>query len=235
MSNNNNTRVCKVCHQEFPETFDYFSRRPNCKNGLLPTCKTCMTIKRGATQRKFPAPEGMKCCTKCKQIFPATTECFFVHNGKKASKSGLAPTCKACSRARDNDNAKQWYYDNKDRVLIERRQDYKRDPEKKIASVRDYAKRNPQKIYAIQRNRRARKKMAEGSHTADDIKRLYEDQDGRCLYCGITLFDRYHVDHMIPLVQGGSNAPENLAIACSLCNLSKHGKTISQWEQARGW
>lgn len=34
----------------------------------------------------------------------------------------------------------------------------------------------------------------------------------------------YHVDHVIPLVQGGSNGPENLVISCPLCNVSKGGR-----------
>jgi len=37
--------------------------------------------------------------------------------------------------------------------------------------------------YQQNRNRRARKYNAGGTHTAQDIERIYQDQDGRCAYC----------------------------------------------------
>lgn len=50
-----------------------------------------------------------------------------------------------------------------------------------------------------------------------------------CRYCGrqsdtIPL----HVDHVIPVCQGGTNDIENLITACADCNLGKGGKTIPQ-------
>jgi hypothetical protein len=48
---------------------------------------------------------------------------------------------------------------------------------------------------------------------------------GRCEYCGILQahipFAAFHVDHIIPRQHGGSDAPENLALACYHCNLHK--------------
>lgn len=37
-----------------------------------------------------------------------------------------------------------------------------------------------------------------------------------------------HVDHILPVCQGGTNDIENLITACSDCNLGKSGRTISQ-------
>lgn len=50
-----------------------------------------------------------------------------------------------------------------------------------------------------------------------------------CRYCGkqsdsVTL----HVDHIIPVCQGGTNDEENLITACIECNQGKAGRTISQ-------
>lgn len=85
---------------------------------------------------------------------------------------------------------------------------------------------------AANRRRRARKSGARGSHTGADILRQYETQRGRCYYCGVELASvKPHVDHVIPLDQGGSDSPENLVIACRFCNLSKHNRTPEQW----GW
>lgn len=38
-----------------------------------------------------------------------------------------------------------------------------------------------------------------------------------------------HVDHIAPLIQGGTNNPENLVAACAACNTSKGGRTPCQW------
>jgi len=50
-----------------------------------------------------------------------------------------------------------------------------------------------------------------------------------CKYCGrqsdvVPL----HVDHVLPVCQGGTNDPENLITSCEECNLGKGGKTIPQ-------
>ena len=48
-------------------------------------------------------------------------------------------------------------------------------------------------------------------------------RDGfRCIYCGATpMGTPLHVDHVIPVAEGGSNKPENLATACAQCNGGK--------------
>lgn len=48
-------------------------------------------------------------------------------------------------------------------------------------------------------------------------------RDGfRCLYCGGTpLQGALHVDHVVPLAEGGDNATANLVTACGECNLGK--------------
>lgn len=45
----------------------------------------------------------------------------------------------------------------------------------------------------------------------------------------------YHVDHIIPLSRNGTNWPDNLALACQLCNLSKNNHLLHEWEAIRGW
>lgn len=48
-------------------------------------------------------------------------------------------------------------------------------------------------------------------------------RDGfRCTYCGATpVIGPLHVDHVKPVVEGGTNDPSNLATACGACNLGK--------------
>ena len=59
-------------------------------------------------------------------------------------------------------------------------------------------------------------------------KRRFEvlRRDGfRCVYCGAKASEsELHVDHVVPVVHGGSNELSNLVTACIDCNLGK-GKT----------
>jgi hypothetical protein len=47
-----------------------------------------------------------------------------------------------------------------------------------------------------------------------------------CRYCGNIA---EHCDHVIPVVKGGDNHPDNLVAACAPCNLSKGSKTLAEW------
>ena len=80
---------------------------------------------------------------------------------------------------------------------------------------------HPEMKRARSRNHRALKREAEGSHTGDDIKALFEKQQGRCVYCNVKLGSDYHVDHIVALSKGGSNWPSNLQLTCSECNNRK--------------
>ena len=82
----------------------------------------------------------------------------------------------------------------------------------------------PERYAAYARNRRSKKKGNGGTHTAADVQAQYDYQGGRCFYCGVEVGEKYHVDHFMPLVLGGSNSPENLVIACPACNMAKSAR-----------
>lgn len=65
-------------------------------------------------------------------------------------------------------------------------------------------------------------------------------RDGfRCTYCGATPKEKeLHVDHLIPVALGGTDAPENLATACADCNQGKasttlEAETVAELDRAR--
>ncbi len=78
----------------------------------------------------------------------------------------------------------------------------------------------------------SRRSAAAGSYSRTDVDRLFQQQDGKCAYCSCKL-RRFHVDHIIPLARGGSNWPDNLALACTFCNLSKGAKTPEEFSVYR--
>lgn len=51
---------------------------------------------------------------------------------------------------------------------------------------------------------------------------IYKRDGGRCYLCQKELDAKsFHLDHLIPVSRGGSNEPNNLAVACPSCNKSR--------------
>lgn len=112
---------------------------------------------------------------------------------------------------------------------------YSINKDKKNEYVSEWQRQNPEKRSASERRRRGKLKNAKGTHTAQDVKDIYASQGGECVYCGADLSEGYHVDHIMPLVLGGSNWPENLQCLCPTCNLRKGPKHPDDWHKEIGF
>jgi len=88
----------------------------------------------------------------------------------------------------------------------------------------------------LDRNRRARMRGAEGKHTSAEIKTLAARQKYRCANptCRRPIKSGWHVDHIMPLILGGSNWIRNIQLLCPFCNISKHAKHPVTWAQKNG-
>jgi hypothetical protein len=61
------------------------------------------------------------------------------------------------------------------------------------------------------------------------VRSIVLERDGYvCTYCSNPT--RLHVDHVIPLARGGSNAFDNLVTSCGPCNQSKGPKLPEEWK-----
>lgn len=168
-------------------------------------------------RRRAPAPMGYKICCRCEETQPATTEFF----GRDiTSPDGFKYACKKCLKTYRVEHADYAvaYYAAADKEAYRER-------------ARQWRANHSEELRAITARRRARKRNAEGSHTADDIERQYAAQKGKCYYCGVKVGMSYHVDHAIPLSRGGSDGPENIVIACPSCNTKKRDKMPHEWAQ----
>lgn len=104
----------------------------------------------------------------------------------------------------------------------------KANREKARALKKAWRVRNPAAHAAHEAKRRARSAGASGEHSVWDLLLIFQAQAGACAYCAEPVTN-YHVEHMVPLSRGGSNGPQNLAISCPPCNLSKGRKTATEF------
>lgn len=145
---------------------------------------------------------------------------------------------KAKNADRVREQMRRWVEENREAVKKRKRADYHRHKGSIRERWREKYAASPEMreaAVAAASRRRARKLSAEGTHTPADLKRILEAQGHRCAYCGTDLRKaKKHIDHIMPLALGGSNAPSNLAYACAPCNLSKGARDPIDFAQERG-
>ena len=92
---------------------------------------------------------------------------------------------------------------------------------------------------ANRHRRRALKAKSGGVYSTSDTDVMLETQGNKCVYCDVDLIligkGRYHVDHRMPLVLGGTNNPENLQLLCPTCNLCKNATHPDEYEKRIGY
>lgn len=125
---------------------------------------------------------------------------------------------------------------NRAKVRQRRRKHREANKEKLAETYKAYAKANRPKLRAHERNRRERKRGAEGKHTYAEVQALAKVQKHRCANpaCARSIRTGWHEDHIMPLALGGSNWIKNIQLLCQPCNQSKHARHPIDWAQMNG-
>lgn len=211
-------KVCSKCKVEKPKA--EFNRNAKRKDGLRSECKGCMAAYKAANREKIAAQNAANYAANREKIAARAAAYRDANRGKIA----------AYGAAR---------YEAKREKLAVQMSAYRVANREKIASQEAaWRKANPEKTAAQDRNRRARKRNADGRHSAADVRAIFEKQRGLCANCQTKLFksgrQKFHVDHIMPLALGGSNWPANLQCLCKTCNLSKGAKDPIEWANQNG-
>lgn len=168
-------------------------------------------------------------------------ECIKIHNKKfywenKTSVSQRKAAYKVTNRQKIVAARKQKYKKEKEIQLKKTRDWYAANIDHARARRRRWIAKNRELHLSYLRNRRARRHGAEGSHTSADIAEILSLQNNRCANCsgifGETL--KPTVDHIVALVNGGTNYRRNIQLLCRRCNSSKNSRDSIEFARSAG-
>lgn len=97
--------------------------------------------------------------------------------------------------------------------------------------LRDYRRRNPDKVRERVQSRKRRKA---GRLPRGTVNRIGDAQRWKCAICRTSVAKHYHVDHIEPLARGGVHRPRNIQLLCPPCNVRKSAKDPIAYMQSLG-
>jgi 5-methylcytosine-specific restriction endonuclease McrA len=236
------TKRCRVCG--VPKTASEYYQRKDPAHGKENTCKVCVRairrayhakLLRDAVTRVIP---NEKTCARCQEMKPSDA---FAHD--VSNLDGLFSYCRDCQNARQRESA---HGSGRDRRQQAEKRYYQRDKRQRNeyalayrqAHRNDYNARacgyraaNPERVQHTNRQTRARRKGATGTYTRREWRALCAWFGNVCLRCGSD--GALSVDHVVPIILGGSNYIDNLQPLCRSCNSSKHTKHIDYRDPER--
>lgn len=113
---------------------------------------------------------------------------------------------------------------NPDKIIAYRDAWAKANPDKVAAASAVWSVKHSEARRAIGHRYRARVRASGESFTKKDIYAMMKQQNGKCVVCRVDISKKYHIDHIMPLILGGSNGKENIQLLCPHCNLTKGAK-----------
>jgi len=124
---------------------------------------------------------------------------------------------------------------NSEQIKIARSEYYSKNKEKLKLGRKKWEEKNPHAGQIRKQNRWARKR-AVGGRLSNGLKdKLYKLQRGKCACCNLPLGANYHMDHIMPIVLGGTNTDNNIQLLRQKCNNQKHTKHPVDFMQSRGF
>lgn len=135
---------------------------------------------------------------------------------------------------------RRWRSSNGDKVAERSRRWREENRERAKEQERNWRLSNPDRARAKVHARRAQQQGNGGRYTAQEWRDLCEQYGNRCLRCNRTDLP-LTVDHVKPLIQGGTSDISNIQPLCKSCNSSKGDKHIdyrpdagiARWIQAK--
>ncbi len=175
-------------------------------------------------------PTGYKLCRKCQKVKKIT-----LFNKNKDAKDYCTSQCKECQKANANKSYKgnkhkrrwkQYYQEHKEERREQSRAYYQEHKEERTVKHAAY-RATPKGRKAMARAHSKRAKSLKENVGIPYTRELVLDRDKAggtepiCYLCGLPITGTPHLDHVIPVVMGGSDCFTNIACTHDACNLKK--------------
>lgn len=221
---------CTKCNKEKPITD--FNKHKRYKSGYRSDCKSCNYI--------YYQENKERISIVTKVYYEANKEKIAKYHKVwyEANKEHVAKINKAYTEAnKEKIDAyrKDWLEKNREHHRSLTKAWREENREHFNANIREWKKANPELVRKYDRDRRLKKRNTVGDHTVSDIRNLFSLQKGKCAVCKTSISKGYHVDHIVALVNGGSNDKYNLQLLCAPCNLNKNRKDHIYFMQNKGF
>ena len=216
----------------------------------MPRTLTCADCGKPMQQKPTSRPQGQARCNDCRKANPAPrkrkpdtrkrgpygskkgncAECGKeIWRGSTSRPAGEA-RCQECRRTLPTVDASQRYSFNCEECGIQFRRAKKGARFCSTKCSGDYQSRTRQtralddpRVLRIHRETGA---PGLSSQRRAKLRAKWKQQAKPCVYCGALATT---IDHVLPLVRGGTNYEGNLAPCCHRCNSSKSGRTVIEW------
>ena len=160
----------------------------------------------------------------------------------KAWREANGDYAKASAKAKYKQNAeelkakaRQRYHADPERMRKAKAQERAAHPERQVAADARYRVKHADVLRIRYSEKRARRMSAPGSLSKGLAKRLFSLQKGLCPCCRQPLGTTYHMDHIVPLIAGGTNTDDNIQLLRNRCNQQKSAKHPIDFMQSRGF
>lgn len=227
-------KICRSCFIEKP--FSEFWKRSGNKDGLQSYCKLCVTSKK--RQYVLENPEKVRETTadwraRNQDKVVLTRARHYEKHKEKCDSYNKAWAAKNKERSREI--ALAHYRRHRNKYLVYKQVYDKSTSADRAFKQRNRRKNNPDLVRAQNATRRSRKLSAPGTYTKDDVLQIGKLQKWKCAACRDPIENRYHVDHIQPLSNGGSNDRLNIQLLCPTCNTKKSAKDPIEFMQSKGF
>lgn len=169
--------------------------------------------------------------------YVSNTECPKGHVGERYAKHGACCQCAYDSVRTDEKRAydRARYQKKKEEIKHRARERHKENPWYARENAKKWAKKNKEKVNAIKKNYKAKRRSQERSGVSGkELNEWVLSQKKTCYWCGIKCANGFHIDHYEPLAKGGFHELDNLVIACETCNVRKSAKDPYEFAQEVG-
>lgn len=190
----------------------------------------------GEVAKGAEVPLGYKRCGRC-----GHGKKFYLFNKNSGSKTNTSGNCKECqkttaaksySKTKQRRNYKKYYQENKELKQAHARKYYRENKDKIQERHKEYLRTKAGKRVMQRAHAKRRKALAENKGIPY-TREMVIDRDSEfinsphpiCYLCEQPILDisgkHLHIDHVIPVVEGGLDCFTNVASSHKTCNLTR--------------